>query len=129
MSANSRKSVPSEPLKVDFTYLRETFASQPERYILLLEMMVKEFTHAREVILDSLSKGDEQTFRDTKHKLMPSLSYVQLTGLQELLEEVKTELIEQKRAFQLEPYNALLRYYLDGLVEQTEAELQNASGQ
>jgi len=115
--------VPEKPVDIQFGYLRSTFETQPERYHLLIEMMLSEFELARDKIFSSLLQKDEQTFRDTKHKLMPSLSYIQLTPFQELLEAIKTDLIENRETFSLERYEDILHYYLDALVEQTREEL------
>lgn len=115
--------VPEEPVYIDFSYLRSTFETQPDRYHLLIEMMLSEFEAARDKIFSSLLERDEQTYRDTKHKLMPSLSYIQLTSFKELLEDIKMDLIENRDTFTLERYEDILHYYLDALVEQTREEL------
>lgn len=116
--------MPEDSVDIDFSYLRMTFENQPARYQMLIEMMLEEFRIARKKIFTSLAEKDEQTYRDTKHKLMPSLSYIQLTPFKELLETIKGDLIENRKTFTLERYENILHYYLDRLVEQTEEELE-----
>lgn len=102
--------------EVDFTFLESTFFNQPDRLKKLLELMHKEFSLSREAIVSSLSGQDTDVFRETKHKLMPSLNYLKVDGLRDMLEEIKAKLLTDPTAFQFAEYEVMLHHYFDTIL-------------
>lgn len=70
---------------IDFTFLETTFKDQPERLKKLLSLMSREFSTSEEVIMQALQHKKVQEYRDCKHKLLPSLNYLQLHEMRDLL--------------------------------------------
>ncbi len=102
--------------EVDFTFLESTFFNQPDRLKKLLELMHKEFSLSRDAIVTSLSGKDTEVFRETKHKLMPSLNYLKVDGLRDTLEEIKAKLLTDPTAFRIEEYEGMLHHYFDTIL-------------
>ncbi len=77
--------------KPDLDYLRKTFANQKDQYYNLLVLMVKEYEISKEAISESIEQHDLERYRQVKHKLQPSTSYLRMSDFTRLLEEVKND--------------------------------------
>jgi flagellar biosynthesis/type III secretory pathway chaperone len=109
--------------EVDFTFLDETFQNQPDRLKKLLELMHKEFNLSRDTIINSLTTQDVTVFREAKHKLMPSLNYLKVDGLRDILEDIKAQLLTDPASFQIDKYDASLRHYFNTILDALQQKL------
>jgi hypothetical protein len=101
-----------EDITVDFTFLDETFQDDPDRLLNLLEMIHTELESSEDLMMDALRTRNELAYRDIKHKLLPSLTYLKIPGMKDVLEEAKAGLMEHPDTFDSERYaQAIGRYY------------------
>ena len=111
------------PFEVDFSFLESTFHNQPDRLMLLLELMESEFSISRNNILESLAQGEVDRYRDAKHKLLPSLNYLQVVGMKDLLEDIKSHIMERPESFRLEDYEPALQHYYTTIISALQEKL------
>lgn len=73
--------------------------------------------------MQALQHKKVQEYRDCKHKLLPSLNYLQLHEMRDLLEDIKQDIMEDTAGFSLEKYADRLRYYFRSMQEATREKL------
>ncbi len=107
----------------DLNYLKETFADQHERYQNLISLMVKELILSKEGIARAIDEHDVMSYRQIKHKLQPSTSYLRMPDFTRVMEDVKTHF---DRIDEEEMQDTKLRMFLyfDKIIEALQGELQ-----
>lgn len=108
---NDKPAMP-DGITVDFTFLDDTFQDDPNRLLRLLEMIHIELENSEGLMMDALRTRNEQAYRDIKHKLLPSLTYLKIPGMKDVLEDARNGLMENPDTFDSECYvQAIARYY------------------
>lgn len=96
--------MPNSMYPIDFSFLEHTFRDQPARLVKLLELMEREFSHCQWQMSEYLREGNIDAFRDLKHKLLPSLNYLQMDEFRDLLETIKQAYLDDPESFDPEKY-------------------------
>ena len=108
---------------IDFSFLETTFKDQPDRLKKLLTLMAKEFSTSEETMIAALQDKKVQQYRDIKHKLLPSLNYLQLGEMRDLLEDIKQDIMADTQGFSLDKYEDTLRYFFRSMQVATQQKL------
>lgn len=110
-SSNDKSFMTEELHPIDFTFLETTFQDQPERLKKLIKLMLEEFASSRKLMVAALAQKRTQDFRDVKHKLLPSLNYLQMDSMRDLLEEIKESLLTDEVEFDFQLYRDQLDFF------------------
>ncbi len=107
----------------DLNYLKETFADQRERYQNLISLMVKELILSKEGIARAIDEHDVMSYRQIKHKLQPSTSYLRMPDFTRVMEDVKLrfDLIDKE---EMQDTKLRMFLYFDKIIEALQGELQ-----
>ena len=100
---------------IDFSFIDETFQGQTDRLVKLLELMQIEFSTSKTLMFDALEEKELQQYRDVKHKLLPSLTYLQVDAMRDLLEEIRNALALDSAAFEFDAFKGSLAYYFESI--------------
>lgn len=107
----------------DLNYLKQTFADQEDRYHNLIDLMLKEFTLSKEGIARAIAEGDVMSYRQIKHKLQPSTSYLRMPNFTQVMEKVKLH-FENIDKEEMKETRLSLFHYFDKIIEALQQELQ-----
>lgn len=108
---NESSLMDKELYPIDFSFLETTFKDQPDRLMKLLQLMQKEFSSSKMLMFEALAEKETGQFRDVKHKLLPSLNYLQMAPMRDLLEEIKADILANEEAFDFDNYKDKLDHF------------------
>gem|GEM_PF-3021952 len=107
----------------DLDYLKQTFADQEDRYHNLIHLMLKEFILSKEGIARAIAEGDVMSYRQIKHKLQPSTSYLRMPNFTQVMEGVKLHFDNIDKE-EMKEIRLKLFYYFDKIIDALQQELQ-----
>ncbi len=108
----------------DLNYLKQTFADQQDRYHNLIGLMVNEFILSKEGIDHAIAEGDVMSYRQIKHKLQPSVSYLGMPDFTRVMEEVKLH-FEHIDKEEMKDTRLRLFLYFDKIIAALQQELKS----
>ncbi len=108
----------------DLNYLKQTFADQQDRYHNLIGLMVNEFILSKEGIARAIAEGDVMSYRQIKHKLQPSVSYLGMPDFTRVMEEIKLrfDCIDND---EMKDTRLRMFFYFDKIIKALQQELQS----
>jgi hypothetical protein len=115
MNTSIQKSVATKPLAVDFdlhTDGDEEFKRE------LVALMIDNVNELKDSLRKAISQNNLDSFRETCHKVKPTISILNDKELIDVIEEIKHQIDENKKRDAVALFNRLCEYLISGLEEE-----------
>jgi len=106
-----KESLFSDLVDLDTTYLEEAYANDAETAAMVFEQYLQDLQGNVDLIVESLNGGDIERFRQHIHKQKPGFSYVGLTDVTRIFQDlqVKCVVIGDLQKYKTEIEGVLIR--------------------